>query len=240
MSDVNKYTMKRKIYQSSLIGVVEVFLSHPIEYIKTQYQSTNSLSKLQYNSRVFIQSMYPRLATIIPMRTLFWSSVYWHKQNQSSVIFCSSTTSFIQTIIDFPSDQIKSRQICMPESRINGNILNYMRGNYIFHGYLTHNLRNFIFLHNYYLFKNKNDDFLHNAFGSLCGVFLSHPFDTIKTLYHCENEEMLKKYIYKPNIQKHASIETMKFLMNGVLMRASNTTMAMVLGWFMMNYVFLN
>ena len=230
-----------KIIQSSLIGVVEVFVSHPIEYIKTQYQSTNSLSKLHYDSRIFVNSMYPRLATIIPMRTLFWSSVYWHKQNKSSVMFCSSTTSFIQTIIDFPSDQIKSRQICMPKTQtIAGtvNMLNYMRGNYIFHGYFTHNCRNFIFLYNYYLFKNKKDDFIHNAFGSLCGVFLSHPFDTIKTLYHCENDEMLKKYIYKPNIRDYNVLKTTKFLMNGVLMRASNTTMAMVLGWFMMNYVF--
>lgn len=234
---MNHDKLKDKIIQSSYVGIIEVFATHPIEYVKTQYQATNSWKKITYNNHSFVNSMYPRLATIIPMRTIFWSSLFYHKDNKSSVFWSSLSTSFIQTIVDFPSDQIKARQICSAQSKNNlklswSNICSYMRGKYIQHGYLMHNYRNFIFLYNYYLFKNKNDNILNNIFGSVCGVVLSHPFDTMKTLYHCEQPYLLKRNT------NYEFIKMTKYLMNGVLMRAGNTTLSMVLGWSLFTYVF--
>ena len=66
MNDLNN-----KIVQSSFTGIVEVFVSHPIEYMKTHIQCGKSMKTLKIYPKLYFNSMYPRFVTIIPMRTIF-------------------------------------------------------------------------------------------------------------------------------------------------------------------------
>ena len=54
----------------------------------------------------------------------------------------------------------------------------------------------------------------------------------MKTLYQNETPEILYNYSKKDYTKQF------NFLMRGVLLRALNTTNAMIIGWFMFNYVY--
>jgi len=225
------YDLNYKIIQSSFTGIVEVFASHPIEYMKTHIQCGKSMKTLKIYPKLYFNSMYPRFVTIIPMRSIFWTSYYYHKDIKSSLRWSSFSTSLLQTVFDYPSEQIKTKQMMNTKNK-KLLYIECLKGKYPIIGFSSHFIRNHIFLYSYFGFKNNRDSFTNNLIGSLTGVFISHPFDTMKTLYQNETPEILYNYSKKDYTKQF------KFLMRGVFLRALNTTNAMILGWFMFNYVY--
>ena len=206
--------MKNVLLSTSLIGFIEVTLNHPLEYIKTQYQNGVELKRIKFDKYLYFNSLMPRYSTIIPMRTVFWSSLYYNEKYKNDIITTSLITSKLQTLIDFPSEQIKTKQIMYK----NISIRDCFKCNYIYHGYGHNLLRNGIFLYFYLYFTQKEKNNLNIIYGSFSGILMSQPFDGLKTIYQTGNRDIIKKSINSSLFYK------------GLTFRLSITTLSMILG----------
>lgn len=199
--------------KSALIGGIEVLMTHPLEYMKTMYQAFDNTRKVRFHFNSFLQSLYPRLYTVIPMRTVFWSSLNYHKKNNYSALYNAIITSKLQTLIDFPSEQIKTRKMINPYITIYA----CFRGKYITRGYLCNYIRNNIFLYNYLTFTSKRQDLTQTLLGTLSGIILSQPFDIMKTKYQNNQPVIFDKILLR---QLH----------NGLMFRCTISATGMVIG----------
>ena len=212
--------MDNNIYKYFIVGSTEVMLTHPIEYIRTQYQYYKTINNIHFNSHKYINSLYPRILTVVPMRIVFWKSLNFHKLNNKSFLQTVFVTSKLQTILDFPSEQIKVRTIL----NHNISIRNCFTGNFLIHGYLYNYFRNYIFLFNLLGFTYQNNNFYNIILGTTLGIYFSHPFDNIKTIY--QND---KQFLFK-NIK-------LQFLFKGVSFRCINSIIAMLCGIKLFNFI---
>jgi hypothetical protein len=177
----------------SISGLVEVSAIHPLDYYKTIKQTNNKIKINDFVKDIYakngIRSFYKgyasRMFGIVPMRTIFWSTMSFSDKylqqkniNQKYVYLLSgSIAGSLQTLIDCPIESIKTRIM----TRNNQQIL--------FSGFTPNLLRNvgFAALFNY----QKNSMKINNAtfFDNLCIGFVSgitacivtQPFDFIKT-----------------------------------------------------------
>lgn len=201
------------IKNSSISAVVELVITHPIDYFKTLKQNkiNNIYSKLYNNPYTGLSS---RLIGIVPLRITFWSlSEYLkkHKYNFYSIPLIVSTT---QTILDIPIEQTK---------------MNLMNKQKIFNlpkcfwkGCLYHYNRNLFFAYGFYFGKlikplNKNNYFIDGMIGGLIGSIISHPFDSLKTYYQTTNQP-------KVNF-------TFKFYFRGIIARCLLSSISMSVGY---------
>ena len=206
--------MKNVLLSTSLIGFIEVTLNHPLEYIKTQYQNGVELKRIKFDKSLYVNSLIPRYSTIIPMRTVFWSSLHYNEKYKNDIITTTLITSKLQTLIDFPSEQIKTKQIMYK----NISIRDCFNCNYVYHGYIHNLLRNGIFLYFYLYFTQKEKNNLNVIYGSFSGILMSQPFDGLKTIYQTGNKDIIKKSINSSLFYK------------GLTFRLSITTLSMILG----------
>ena len=207
--------MDSKINASIISGITEVVVTHPIDYIKTIKQSNTSIYVFKKNP---YKGVGGRLLGVIPMRILFWNSLdYCHNNNFSSMktAIAVSTT---QTFLDYPIEQIKIQKMLyntpvqrcfIPKTLLPGFSVNLAR-NFGF-AYIM----NVCIIH-----KNKNDgnDFIYGAMGGLCGAFITHPLDTLKTYYQHVDTYKLPKY-------------SMRDYFKGCTYRCSISLIAMSIGW---------
>ena len=120
------------------------------------------------------------------MRFVFWKSLNYHKINNKSFLQNVIVTSKLQTIFDFPSEQIKVRTILNNNNYI--SIRKCFTGNFLVHGYCYQYFRNFIFLFNVLGFTNHNNYYYNVILGTTFGIYLSHPFDVIKNVYQNDKQ----------------------------------------------------
>lgn len=199
--------------KSAFIGGIEVLITHPLDHMKTMYQAFDNTRKITFHFNTFVKSLYPRLCTVIPMRTVFWASLNYHNKNNYSVLYNTIVTSKLQTLIDFPSEQIKTRKMFNPYN----TIYECFRGKYITQGYFCNYIRNNIFLYNYLTFNSKNQDLTHTLQGTVSGIILSQPFDILKTKYQNNQPVIFDKILLR---QLH----------NGLMLRCSINATGMVIG----------
>lgn len=191
-----------KIYSSILSAYVETLVTYPIDYIKTIRQ-VNHKQKIRL-SHIYNGILY-RFVGILPMRMTFWNTMYYCNANNFSTLTSSFVTSFNQTLIDYPLEQIKT-QIMVANKR---NVLEFFQKTNFIKGYNVTLVRNFGFVYIFNSVKDNklsNNEFINNGVGGLMGAFFTQPFDTLKTYYQSNTPFQYSKINYMSGIHYRCSI----------------------------------
>jgi len=241
MLDYNYYS--NHIISSSISGLIEVIISQPIEYSKTIYQTNR-----RFNYKHIFNGITARLIGVIPMRTVFWSSMEISEdylkpiinQNKLRYLIVGSIAGFFQSFIDGPIDYIKT--IYMIEKN---NIKYNNNNNYVIPGFYSLLYRNMIFasLFNYqtkYL-KDKitNKKYSYNQHLTNLGIsfissplpiIITQPFDYIKTIQQIQPRKNIFQIIKETPYYK--------LFYCGLKERLLVTTINMTIGYPIYQYLF--
>lgn len=194
--DVNRFIA------GGLSGIIEVFVTHPIDYVKIKKQEYKQLGKNYNIKNLKIKNMYtglvPRLIGVAPMRVLFWgtqdSTRILLKNNnidtKYNFLIVGWNSAFLQTLIDNQIELYKIARITnMPKEDLRRNLLR-------FQGFNANLLRNFGFSScmAYFCFNNSNfesntDKFKYAALGGLIGSVITQPIDYVKTQKQRSNDK---------------------------------------------------
>jgi hypothetical protein len=261
---------------SSFSGIFEVLISHPLDRVKTEMQImtlNNSKSNSKSNTshaktsiisginniyqtkklKGFYSGILPRLAGIIPMRLMYWSSmtvssdyvthnkshleINLNKYMPNSIsnltinLIPGLITGFVQSIIDNP---IEVAKIKLMSGSSDIKINNLYQG----FGYLLG--RNILFaIPVAYSVKTygKENPFLAGAIGGLLGSIISHPLDVIKTERQRYKSDNKPSNLKKITLGKLA-LENPSYLMTGLSMRCSLSFINMGVGFVVFNYLY--
>jgi hypothetical protein len=185
--------MTNLLVPSLVSSLLEVTMTQPLDVIKT-YKQANRLNELNYSFKNLYKGFVPRALGNIPSRTTFLFTQEYlnshfkyqniNKKHKSYVIPIS--VGFCQTLVDTPVEVMKINQI-----------FNIKNKNY-YSGFIPHCTRNIIFAFFVFNFKEygkKYDSIVvssaYGAVGGLVGCYLSHPFDTIKTIKQSQSNKKL-------------------------------------------------
>lgn len=208
--DHNKYIA------GGLSGILEILVTHPIDYIKTikqKYSQNNknfNLYNFIKNNKNLYKGIKPRIIGIIPMRVTFWgvqdsTNTYLKNTNYNKItkgLMIGLNGGFCQALIDNPIEIIKIQQ--MNNQQI--SLLNVIKNNYGFFPTLYRNI-GFSICTGTILLQNKTNNNCHNfilsASAGLIGSIITHPFDYIKTELQREKKQIntfkILKYYLKSN-----------------------------------------
>uniref|UniRef100_A0A6C0AVX1 Mitochondrial carrier protein n=1 Tax=viral metagenome TaxID=1070528 RepID=A0A6C0AVX1_9ZZZZ len=228
-------------------GIIEITLVHPIEYFKTlkQYKKNNNNNFFTFVKNAYntggIRSLYygylPRLIGVVPMRTIFWGTMYASDKNlQNKSInplykYCLSglLVGSIQTLIDCPIESLKTQMMTTSNSSYKIN----------FNGFTPNLLRNIGFvtifnasknsIKDNYLSTRKNINLDNIFIGCISGItasILTQPFDYIKTKMQ---ENKIVKVPMRKIIYLTLKNKPMLFF-SGTVSRCSITCISMSIG----------
>ena len=171
--------MSHLIVPSLISSIVEVTITQPLDVIKT-YKQANRLNQLDYRLNNLYKGFIPRALGNIPSRTIFLFSQDYFKgvtSDKYKPIVVPLMSGFFQTLVDTPVEVLKINQIFGQQNR------NY------YSGFVPHCIRNIIFVGCVFNFKEYGKQYdsitissAYGAVGGLLGCYISHPFDTIKTI----------------------------------------------------------
>jgi hypothetical protein len=207
-----------KINASVISGIAEVMTTYPIDYLKTIKQANKPMDIFWSNP---YRGAMPRVMGLIPMRMVFWNSLYFcHNKNYSN-LKTSVIASFAQTIIDYPTEQIKIQKMIHKR-----HINECLKINTLAPGFITTLGRNFGFLYimNYFIVNGDDNNMLNSAVGGLVGSFVTHPLDTLKTHFQHNDSFKLPKFTFRQYF-------------NGGLYRCSISIISMGIGWNVFNMI---
>ncbi len=185
--------MTNLLFPSLVSSVFEVTITQPLDVIKT-YKQANKLNELNYSFKNLYKGFIPRALGNIPSRTTFlFTQEYFNSQSENNYInkkykFIAVPlgVGFCQTLVDTPVEVMKINQI-----------FNIKNKNY-YSGFIPHCTRNIIFAFFVFNFKEygkKYDSIVissaYGAVGGLVGCYISHPFDTIKTIKQSQSNKKL-------------------------------------------------
>lgn len=167
-------TIEKKIKASLISSFIEVGVTHPIDYLKTLKQDN------KYSFNKFLKNPYngvsSRLIGVAPMRLVYWNSISFFKEKNYSSLKTGIYASSLQTILDYPIEQIKIRRMLQSN--------NIFKNTNHFLGFITLLSRNIgfciTFVSSINYFEN---DYYSGAIGGLTGAFITQPFDSLKTHY---------------------------------------------------------
>lgn len=185
------------LLSGGLAGLVEISLTHPLDYIKTKRQeflhknmSTNHFYQKIYNGNIrnLYKGISSRLIGIIPMRMIYWGSQGYTRDYLDRNKMKSKYNFFIigtvggscQTIIDNQIEVVKVSK--MLDKKLTLKDLSK------FNGFLPTLYRNVIFANVLALFcfnsreYNNIEKFAYSAIGGALGSLFSQPFDYAKTI----------------------------------------------------------
>jgi hypothetical protein len=167
------------IIPSVISSFIEITITQPFDVVKTHKQA-NKLHELKYNLRDLYKGFAPRALGNMPSRSIFLFSQDYLKYNLDKkyhILGVPIISGFCQTLVDTPVEVMKINKI------FNNKNTNY------YSGFVPHCIRNIIFVGFVFNMREigKKHDSLpimtaYGAVGGLLGCYLSHPFDTIKTL----------------------------------------------------------
>ena len=207
------------IEASFISSIIEVIVTHPLDYVKTLIQKEQTFI-FNKNKNIFqnITKLYTginsKLIGTIPMRFLFWNSLEYFNNKKYSKIKASILTSMCQTSVDFPVEVIKIQ-------KINNNVNWYSSFKHIqlFPSLTSHLMRNTIFTIGVNLTIGNDKNSLYKAgLGAAIGSIISHPFDTLKTWYQSGEKNFPKQW-------------TLKNYYRGVGYRTSVSFISINIGW---------
>lgn len=198
--------MSNLILPSLISSLIEVTMTQPFDVIKTHKQA-NKLSELKYNFKNLYKGFVPRALGNIPSRTVFlFSQDYFkgHVTKKYQPVIVPIVSGFCQTLVDTPVEVLKINQI-----------FNIQNKNY-YSGFIPHCTRNIIFVGFVFNFREYGKQYnslpimsVFGAVGGLLGCYLSHPFDTIKTIKQSQI------------VGKNVKLNTISDYMRGANIRAS-------------------
>ena len=208
-----------RIKASIISGIMEVGVTHPLDYIKTVLQSrtgtnnSNSIRTIKLLKTPY-KGIASKLIGTIPMRILFWCSVDNFNNKGYSPVISALFTSIIQTTIDYPIEQIKTQKM------INNKSIGNSFKNINFYGaILPHLFRNISFAITVNcIIQTKPDSTYHGAIGGFVGSIISQPLDNLKTHYQTGNISFPKHWKFNNYIV-------------GWNYRASVSLLSMNIGW---------
>ena len=223
--------MTTNVCSALISSFIEIIFTHPLDVYKVIYQQNPNYSFSNYmktNIQFKYRGIIARTFGIIPMRTTFWISQDIAKENipkYNKYFYYSSVgsfTSFFQTIIDTPIENIKISKI--NNSRIKKNVKQLYRGFY------PNYLRNSIFATSVFTCNELGDTyninrFISGATGGCIGSLLSQPIDYIKTLQQSGYKITYKEFLFNPYHRSNC--------MTGWFQRASMSFISMGVGSFM-------
>lgn len=227
-----------------LSGIVEIFFIHPIEYYKTIKQTNPT--PINFNQFVFetyrknnifgfYKGFYPRLVGIIPMRTMFWGSLFTAENKLNKLgydrkhipLLSGLFGGFNQTLIDCPIESLKTKMM-VKSDKVQLN----------FNGMIPNMARNIGFAICFMYGKRNINIGINNKFtndivvGSISGVsasVITQPFDYLKTQkQYYGNKKTLLSIIKNTNLRTFYS---------GGLSRAIITCLSMSIGLPVFNYI---
>lgn len=210
-----------KFIAGGLSGIVEVIITHPIDFLKIKSQEYKQLNKPFNNFykdinkngfRGYYSGIIPRLCGIIPMRLTFWgvqdNTKLLLDQNKINTkynfLIIAFTGGFFQTIIDNQIEILKIGQMT------NISKLQLINSLIRFKGFNTSLTRNIGFTScvSYYCFNNKDntsqyEKILNSAFGGVLGSIITQPIDYVKTQkQRCNDDRSMIRILietYKKN-----------------------------------------
>jgi hypothetical protein len=120
---------------------------------------------------------------------VFWGSYNITLQNKWNPLKAAMFTSVCETLVDFPAEQVKVRRML---SNTHVKIKDCFRTNNYIGSITTMLTRNFTFLLSYHMmYQNLDNKNGWNApIAGLFGSIVSHPFDTLKTLYQSSQHSL--------------------------------------------------
>lgn len=208
-----------KFIAGAFSGIIEVFLTHPLDFIKTKSQEFNQKNKSRkfnyYLKKSGIKNYYsgifPRLCGVVPMRLTFWGvqdntklllekNKIKTKYNYLFIAFVGGTA---QTLIDNQIEIIKIG------SMTNSSKENIFKSLISFRGFNSTLIRNvgFASILSYFCFNKikENDDFFtkfkYSALGGFLGSIITQPLDYVKTQKQRCNDERATFNILKDTIK---------------------------------------
>lgn len=179
----------QKINSSIVSSFVEVCVTHPIDYYKTLKQK-NVGRPFELWKKMPYKGFISRFIGVVPMRTLYWGTIEYLKYNKYPNYMIPLLTASSQIVVDYPIEQMKVNQM-------NGRNMCYIpsRSN-VFSGFLAHYVRNILFTCGFFY----GDLMVGSPFiGGAIGSLISHPFDTLKTIYQSDNKlgEVNMRMLYR-------------------------------------------
>ena len=239
-------------YKSGIIaGLIEVMVTHPIDYYKTQkqYYAYAGNFKNKFQIKNMYNGIFTRMVGIIPMRLIFWctqdiSEEYLNKKSFgiSKYALAGGFAGTCQTFVDYPIEQIKIRRMIYKDNYSN-IFKDFVKSNNLVKGFTFTLFRNigFASIFNFILKNNiKNyDSFYHNflvAAGSgFMASIITQPFDYFKTIIqsNTKNNIKLKNIYYDSLVSQQKQLFNMKYLVffNGAWSRSSISFLGMGIGF---------
>ena len=210
---------ENRIKASIISGIMEVGVTHPLDYIKTILQTRiGKKNEDSFKTIKLLKTPYKgitsKLIGTIPMRIIFWCSLDNFNSNGYNPIVSGCLTSIIQTSIDYPIEQIKTQRMVH-----NKKILESFKNLNFLGAITTHLFRNigFAIIVNSTISMNRDSNY-HAAIGGFVGSILTQPFDNLKTWYQSGNKKFPKHW-------------KLKNYMVGWNYRASVSLLSMNVGW---------
>jgi len=213
--------MDYKLGASVASGIGELIITYPIDYLKTIRQSEKPLGIFYSNPYRGVSS---RFFGLVPMRIIFWNSLYHCNNEGYSNLKTAAITSSIQTLLDYPIEQIKIQKMI----HNNRPIRECFKINTVIPGFTATITRNFGFLYilNAIISSNENKEnkILYGAAGGLCGSLATHPVDTLKTHFQHNETYSFPKF-------------TIRQYFNGAIYRGSISLISIGIGWGVYNAI---
>ena len=131
------------IYSSFVSGSIELAVVYPLEYLKTIVQNNKHLSYKDYKRymRTPYRGVGVKMIGFVPMRVGFWSGMDYFNKNGYGVIKSGVYTAGLQTLIDYPIEQIKTQRVLNDV-----NVRNAFNDVKLVPSFGVHLMRNMIFM----------------------------------------------------------------------------------------------
>ncbi len=219
--------LKYNIFSGSISGLCEVIATHPLDLLKTKAQYTKN-TKLSHFKQLY-KGIRPRLYGVIPMRTVFWSSIEtsnylletFNIHDTYRLLVAGAVAGIAQSVIDIPIENVKIQNITR-------NVYDFKKIN-LYRGSLITISRNVgfaiilnIFIHTNNDHSNKKIDFCRAGLGAVVGSILTHPMDYIKTQIQSDTYPTTWSVVKNTKINKYGA---------GCLSRASMGFINMGIGY---------
>lgn len=207
-------TLEVRIKSSVIAGIIEVFTTHPLDYAKTLLQNKNNTITLNQFLKQPYKGISSRLVGIIPMRIVFWNSLTYFKENNYKPLYAGLLTASIQTLIDYPIEQIKIQKMLN-----NTTMRNAFAQPNLYKGFgitLSRNIGFAVILNK--CIDGNDGSYYHGAIGGFLGAVSTQPLDALKTWYQSNN-------------YKYPTHWTFTDYYKGWYFRAGISLMSMNIGW---------